>query len=113
MQTNQDALGRHALPADADSTPRSPLRTLFFLILGIVYPAFLALIFLRPDLPEILFQEFSVFVICGLALSLPVLCLVLASAHFRAADRQYRDSAIHSITTQKSSGGNTSIDHEP
>lgn len=112
MQTKHEAPYRHALPANADSTRRNPLRTAFFLVLGIGYPAFLALIFLRPDLPDALFQESSAFVICGLALSLPILCLVLASAHFRAADRQYRDSAIHSITTQ-ASGGTAPSDHEP
>ena len=93
---NPDAL---ALP---DSHRRSALSPLFILSLGVLYPGFLCLIFLRPDLFEQLFSASSGYVITGIGLTLLGLCFVLATMHFRAADRQYRqtlDTPTHPLPT--------------
>lgn len=112
MQTNHDAPGSLASSAGVAIHTRSPLRALFLLMLGIVYPAFMAVIFLKPELPEYLFREASGHVISGLALGLLIFCFVLATACFRAADRQYRERTSNP-TTACSSGGTPQPDHEP
>lgn len=84
-------LGRGAA-ALANHAPlrRSLLAPIFMLTLGVLYPAFLGLIFLKPEFFEHAFQSYSGFVITGIALTLLGLCFVLATLHFRAAERQTR-----------------------
>lgn len=72
---------------------RSFLSYLFMLSLGVVYPVFLCLVFLKPELFEQLFGPISGYVISGLGLSLLGVCFVLATMHFRAANQQYRQAS--------------------
>lgn|SRR5690554_3698725 len=80
-------------PDAHDSRRRSVLSSLFILSLGVIYPGFLCLIFLKPELLEHLFNTSSGFLISGLGLALLGICFVLATAHFRSADRQYRQAS--------------------
>lgn len=90
MHNNQP--NGYSRPASAphDIPQRSLLSSLFILSLGVIYPAFLCLIFLKPELLEHLFNSSSGYFISGLGLLLLGFCFVLATAHFRSADRQYR-----------------------
>lgn len=83
LERSPAALSNHA-------RPRSILAPIFILTLGVLYPGFLAVIFLKPELFEHAFRSYSGFVITGIALTLLGVCFVLATAHFRAADRQMR-----------------------
>ena len=69
---------------------RSVLSILFLLSLGVLYPGFLAVIFLKPELFQNLFSSTSGYFISGLGLTLLGLCFVLATLHFRSANRQYQ-----------------------
>ncbi len=105
MQNNQ-------LP---DTRQHSLLSSLFILSLGVIYPGFLCLIFLKPELLEHLFDTSSGYVISGLGLSLLVICFVLATAHFRSADRQYRQASANTPFPPPDikHGGLTPPDPEP
>ena len=87
--------------------PRSALATLFLLSLGVVYPGFLAVIFLKPGLFENLLDSASGYVISGLGLTLLVICFILASLHFRAANHQYRASEQSAHPSIANSQGDT------
>lgn len=84
--------GAGPTPTLSDTRPRSVLSTLFLLSLGVIYPGFLALIFLKPDLIEHLFSSASGYFISGLGLTLLGICFVLATLHFRSASRDYQTS---------------------
>lgn len=96
MLKKQCPEGGDATPTLPDSRPRSVLFVLFVLSLGVIYPGFLALIFLKPDVIEHLFSSASGYFISGLGLALLGICFVLATLHFRSASRQYQTSE-HSI----------------
>ena len=97
MQNNQP--NGYSRPASVapDNPQRSLLSSMFILSLGVVYPAFLCLIFLKPELLEHLFNSSSGYFISGLGLLLLGFCFVLATAHFRSADRQYRQASDHTL----------------
>lgn len=87
-------------PVRSEPAPRSLLSMLFLLSLGVIYPLFLALVFLRPDWLLQLFRSSSgSYLISGLSLGLLGLCLFLATMHFRAADRQYRQQLSEPISS--------------
>ncbi len=90
MQKAHETWRSATAPGNSSPRRRSMLSPLFMLSLGIIYPGFLALIFLKPELLENLFNTSSGYVISGLGLALLGLCFGLATAHFRAADREYR-----------------------
>lgn len=90
MHKNITTEGTEPSPAGTRIRQRSILSTLFVISLGIVYPGFLILVFLKPELLEHLFNSSSGYLISGLGLLLLVVCFVLATLHFRSANRAYR-----------------------
>lgn len=77
------------LPILPETRPRRVLPLLFLLSLGVIYPGFLAVVFLKPEVIEHLFSSASGYFISGLGLSLLALCFILATLHFRRTSRQY------------------------
>lgn len=90
MLKKHSPAGDGPTPTLPDTRPRSVLSILFLLSLGVVYPGFLALIFLKPSMIEHLFSSASGYFISGLGLTLLGICFVLATLHFRSASRQYQ-----------------------
>ena len=85
-------------PVSPDAPPRSLLSSLFLLSLGVIYPVFLGLVFLRPEwLLQLVRSNSGGYLISGLCLVLLCLCFVLASAHFRSANRQYQRQTANPI----------------
>ena len=99
MQKIQTDGSSCSVPTTPDVRQRSLLSSLFLLSLGVIYPGFLCLIFLKPELIEQLFGTFSGYVISGLGLTLLGACFILATMHFRTADHQYRQASDTSTSS--------------